>query len=252
MSDSRLTLEFKPDLAEATQRWLAFWDHELLDRPPCVITAPREGAQPVGLPPYLAGAREDFGPVLARVLEHSAAVWWGGEAVPNYVPAFGPDQLAAWLGGELVFPEEDTGTDWVKPCVEDWDSFLPLRLEEDNYWWRRMREFCAALAEGFRGKLIVAHLDLHSNVDTLLALRGGMRLSMDLLDQPEAIDRAMQQVRALYRPVYEAVLELPALALDLDLPTDLAAFVRQAPDDPLAQYCLAHARESFLNQAPSA
>ena len=48
------------------------------------------------------------------------------------------------------------------------------------------------------------------------------------------------------------VLELPALALDLDLPADLAAFVRQAPDDPLAQYCLAHARESFLNEAPSA
>ena len=41
------------------------------------------------------------------------------------------------------------------------------------------------------------------------------------------------------------VLELAALALDLDLPADLAAFVRQAPDDPLAQYCLARARESF-------
>lgn len=42
-----------------------------------------------------------------------------------------------------------------------------------------------------------------------------------------------------------AILELSALALDLDLPADLAVFVRQAPDDPLAQYCLAHARETF-------
>lgn len=41
------------------------------------------------------------------------------------------------------------------------------------------------------------------------------------------------------------VLSLPALALDLDLPADLAVFVRQASDDPLAQYCLAHAREGF-------
>jgi 2-phospho-L-lactate guanylyltransferase len=42
------------------------------------------------------------------------------------------------------------------------------------------------------------------------------------------------------------VLRLPALGLDLDLPGDLAVFVQEAPDDPLAQFCLAHAQESFV------
>jgi 2-phospho-L-lactate guanylyltransferase len=43
-----------------------------------------------------------------------------------------------------------------------------------------------------------------------------------------------------------AVLRLPDLALDLDLPADLAVFAEESPDDPLARFCLSHARESFL------
>ncbi len=42
------------------------------------------------------------------------------------------------------------------------------------------------------------------------------------------------------------VLDLPDLALDLDLPADLAVFVREAPKDPLARYCLEHTQESFV------
>lgn len=41
------------------------------------------------------------------------------------------------------------------------------------------------------------------------------------------------------------VLDLPALTLDLDLPVDLAVFIREAPDHPLARFCLAEAQEDF-------
>jgi 2-phospho-L-lactate guanylyltransferase (CobY/MobA/RfbA family) len=43
-----------------------------------------------------------------------------------------------------------------------------------------------------------------------------------------------------------AVLRLPDLALDLDLPADLAVFAEESPEDPLARFCLARARESFV------
>ncbi len=42
------------------------------------------------------------------------------------------------------------------------------------------------------------------------------------------------------------VLELPALELDLDLPSDLATFVQEAPEDPLARFCVEHAQERFI------
>jgi hypothetical protein len=201
------SLEFKPDFEEAQRRWLAFWEQELVDRPCCVVRAPKDGVEQVGGPPYMAGAREDFGPIIERVLASCACIYWAGEAIPAYTPSFGPDQMSAWLGAELHFPETDTGTDWVLPCIEDWDAALPFRLNPENYWWRRFLDFCQALGEACRGKVIVSHVDLHSNVDTLLAMRGGQRLCTDMMDIPETIDRAMASVRPLFAPIYDAVYE---------------------------------------------
>ena len=200
------TLAFKPDFAEAQKRWLAFWNRELLDRPCCCIRAPRDGvtAVPPG-PPYMAGALEDFGPVIDRILANAAGVWWGGEAMPAYTPSFGPDMFAAWLGANLEFDARKFGTSWVVACVDDWERWLPLRLDPNNRWWRRMLDFCAALAKGLEGKMLISHLDLHSNMDALSALRTPAQLCMDLLDIPATIDRAMRDARALYQPVYEGL-----------------------------------------------
>ena len=199
-------LELKPDFVEARARWEAFWNHEIIDRPCCVIRAPLNDGQQLPLwPPYMAGARENLHAVAEQVLEAASAIWYGGEAIPCYTPSFGPDMFAAWLGAELEFPEENFGTSWAVPCIDDWETALPLKLREDNYWWQRMLEFCRVLAEVFRGKMLVAHLDLHSNMDALLALRGGDKLCIDLIETPELIDRAMADVRALYRPIYNAL-----------------------------------------------
>lgn len=200
------TLELKPDFTEARERWLAFWEHEILDRPVCAVRAPLHDDRPgAPWPPYMAGAREDLRAVAEQVLAAASDVWWGGEAIPCYTPSFGPDMLAAWLGAELAFPEENYGTSWAVPCIEDWETALPIRLRQDSYWWQRMLEFCRVLAETFRGKMLVAHLDLHSNMDALLAMRGGDRLCTDLVDVPEIIDRAMADVRSLYVPIYDAL-----------------------------------------------
>ena len=200
-------LALKPDLEEATQRWLAFWQQEIIDRPCCMMRAPADGKEPVAGPPYLSGARGDFAPVVEQALAAAEAVWWGGDAVPHYTPSFGPDQFAAWLGAELEFDEEDFGTNWVVACVDDWEDALPLALDPDNFWWTRTLEFLRALAGAFEGRMLVSHLDLHSNMDALSALRSPQQLCMDMVDAPETIDRAMGNVRALYPRIYDALYE---------------------------------------------
>jgi 2-phospho-L-lactate guanylyltransferase len=42
-----------------------------------------------------------------------------------------------------------------------------------------------------------------------------------------------------------AVVDRPGIELDIDLPEDLAIFVREAPDDPLARFARARFQESF-------
>ena len=208
-------MKLKPDLDEAEKRWLAFWDHELIDRPCCMIRAPRAGVEHVGGPAYMAGSFGDFEPVAEQALASAQSVYWGGEAVPSYTPSFGPDMFAAWLGSELVFPEDGAGTSWAKTCVGAWDEALPLTLDSDNYWWRRMLDFCRTLADVFQGEVVVTNLDLHSNMDALLAMRGGMDLCTDFADVPELIDRAMADVRKLYpvidRQLREAGRMTPAM-----------------------------------------
>jgi len=209
----RLSPDLKPDLREAEQRWLAFWEQEIIDRPCCMICAPKEASAPVPpAPPYMAGARGDMAAVADQALAWACSQYWGGEAIPCYTPSFGPDMFAAWLGAELVFPEEETGTSWARPCIEEWESALPLALNPANYWWRRMLDFCAVLAERFAGKMLVTHVDLHSNLDALLALRGGERLCLDMMDRPETIDRAMRDVRSLYRPIDQGLRQAGRMA----------------------------------------
>ncbi|NUQ70086.1 MAG: hypothetical protein HUU17_04625 [Chthonomonadales bacterium] len=199
-----ITLSYKPDLEEATRRWLAFWEHDLIDRPPCVVRAPLDEAAPsVAWPPYMAEAHGDMEATARQIVEASASIWYGGEAIPAHTPSFGPDMMAAWFGAPLVFQEY--GTSWAETCVDDWDEALPLAVDPENYWWQRMLRFCRVLSDAARGKMLVAHLDLHSNCDTLLALRNGDRLCLDLIDRPEIIDRAMADVRSQYVPIYQAL-----------------------------------------------
>lgn len=77
-----------------------------------------------------------------------------------------------------------------------------------------------------------------------------------LVDRPEvfpfAFGGALGQgslethlTQALGTELSPVVLRLPALALDLDLPVDLAVFIRENPDHPLAHFCLRETQEDF-------
>ncbi len=73
------TLEFKPDLEDAQKHWLAFWAQEIIDRPCCSIRSPKDGVEGVGGPPYMAGAREDFGPIVEQAIASVACINWAGD-----------------------------------------------------------------------------------------------------------------------------------------------------------------------------
>ncbi|MFQ6096173.1 MAG: hypothetical protein ACE5O2_00495, partial [Armatimonadota bacterium] len=199
-------LAFKPDFEDAQRRWAAFWAQELIDRPCIAIKCRRDGAEPLAAPPYTAGAREELGPVVEQALTYAESICWGGEAMPLYVPSFGPDQFGAFLGADLKWAEEDEHrTNWAVPFVQRWEDALPLRLDPENRWWRRMVEFMQALGRAAEGKMLISHIDLHSNMDALAAVRLPGPLCEDLYDCPELIDRAMADVRALYPAVYDAL-----------------------------------------------
>lgn len=200
-----LPLEFKPNFHEAVQRMEAFWAGEIIDRPACGVTAPLPDHTPIPGTFYMEAAFDDTEKVIERAVHNAAATYWGGEAMPAYCPSFGPDMFAAWLGADLALATGDDQhrTSWVVPFVEDWEQAFPLRLDEQGKWWQKMVDFMTRLSDVCTGKMLVSHVDMHSNMDALSAIRDNARLCMDLYDVPELIDEAMRQVRPLFREVYD-------------------------------------------------
>ncbi len=199
-----MELLYKPDFEEAARRWQAFWAGELLDRPPAVIKVRRPGSPERPSIPQIVGLDGDFIGPLDTFEAWAETVYFAGEALPCFVPSFGPDQYAGFLGCEIVTAEASGDTSWVKPCIEDWDEFLPVELDTDNRYLRRMLDFYDVITERAAGKFLVGTLDAHGGMDALAAACGYQQILMDMVDRPEVIDVAAQQVRKLNPQIFEA------------------------------------------------
>ena len=199
-----MNLLYRSDCEEGLRRWEAFWHSELLDRPPTMITVRREGAPERPAKRQLSGLDGDFAGALDKFEEWVETIHFVGEALPEFRPGLGPDQFAAFMGGEIQFSEEHD-TSWVLPSVDDWAEIMPLRIDPENQSWQHVLAFSEAAGRRAAGKFLVTGLDMHSNLDALAALRGYQQFCFDMIDQPQLVDRLVAQVIALYEPIHDGV-----------------------------------------------
>jgi hypothetical protein len=202
-------LMYKPDLDEANKRWEAFYAGEMIDRPVISITAPKTGFEKDYVSPpgstYYERAHGDFDELIDRAESAIKKTFYGGEAMPVFWLDFSPDEIALYLGAELEFSKDSGDTSWSKPIVEDWAKALPLRIDDNNPYWQRKLAFYKRAADRLRGKTLLAPLDLHTNLDLISAIRAPQRLCIDLIEQPEMIDRAMDDARAIFRKMWTSM-----------------------------------------------
>lgn len=195
-------------LARALQRNEAFWKGELEEGPLMWVTAPEAKA----LPPVPEPGSEDelwtnVDYVMAATGRALAATHYAGDALPVYCPWLGPDQFAAWLGADLELrPRQNTS--WCKPFVRDWAEHPQLRIEPDNHWWRLYLQLLCESVRAGEGKWVTGYPDLHTGIDALSAIRGPEDLATDLVNEPDAIHRAMRQMTDLWKFVVDTASEI--------------------------------------------
>ena len=192
-------LKYKPDFEHAQRYWDAFWDGDIIDRPCTAVWAQKSqstvsapGTQPVDI--------TDFSALWNRMDEYLETHVFLGEAIPGFRPGFGPDQFAGFLGSPLKM-SSGGDTSWSEKIVTDWNSFLPLKIDEQNACWHNMTEFHNAAERYTEGKCLLYNIDMHSNIDALEGLRGAQNLLFDIIDRPQTIAEAMRQVQPLYDKV---------------------------------------------------
>lgn len=193
--------KYKPDFEQAQKYCDAFWVHELIDRP-CTMVFAQKTKEFVPMS-RLQAVDDDFGVSFLAAGKYLEGTAFLGEAMPGFRPGFGPDQMAAFLGMPLKINPESRDTSWTEKIVENWKDFMPLRLDENNATWQRMKEFHRAGESFCKDKCQLLNIDLHSNIDCLEAMRGAEKLLFDLIDQPQIVDELVKQVRPVYKQIYD-------------------------------------------------
>ena len=208
--------ELKPDFEQVLDRFEAWWDGQIVDRPLTSISFPRPEEDCVPLP-----AKRPWQDLRERWMDTEYTVATAeatlcnrvhfADALPVAWPNLGPEIFSAFYGCEMVYEET---TAWSTPILEDWsaESVDAMRLDEDNFYFRKILEIGDALIDAGRDKFLVGHTDLHGGGDAIAALRDPQALLIDSIERPDAIKKLADRIRADFLKVYDLYHERLAAA----------------------------------------
>lgn len=194
-------MRYKEDWDRALERHKAWWEREIIDRVCISVTAPREEPSFPEPPATLTKKWTDIEYVLTCAEERIKCTYFGGDALPLFLPNLGPDVFSAFFGCPLTFAEN---TSWVSPIIRDWDEDIPkVRFDEGNHWWKLAKALTAAAVEWGRDKFFVELIDMHTGGDAISAMRGPQNLCMDLVERPDKVKELMERIKPITYHVYE-------------------------------------------------
>lgn len=196
-----MELEWKRDFDRAARRWDAFWRGENVG-PQVGAIVPRPGTTPVEKPPYAAGWDGDFAPVIEQLLRWGETHEFLGDAIPWFYAEFTADHSAVLMGAGLEYEKDGHGNGWTTPVIRDIRE-ADIRVRRDTMWYERTVRFFEELRKACDGKLLIAAPTLSGGLDNLASLRGTEALLVDLVEHPEAVKRALEQVDRAFAELLE-------------------------------------------------
>ena len=198
-----MELSYKPDFDRTLARFEAFWNREIIDRPPVSISLPKEPspAPPAGREyPDQESRWLDIDERVERADRELAGIDFMYDSIPVAWPNLGPGVFSAWCGCEYEFGAD---TAWTKPAITDWErDFERTRLDFTHPLFKKTVEFTQKLLERGKGKFIVGLTDFHPGGDHLASLRSPAELAMDMLENPDRVKSALRRSLPEYFAAY--------------------------------------------------
>jgi 5-methyltetrahydrofolate--homocysteine methyltransferase len=108
--------------------------------------------------------------------------------------------MAAFLGSRVSWTPDTT---WFWP-LENVHSLSDIHLAYDaaNPWWVRVQAITRCAVERWGDRVLVGMTDLGGNLDILAGLRGSEALLMDVVEDPENVNRLVSEITALWIRYY--------------------------------------------------
>lgn len=215
-------MHYKDDWPQARERFLAFWDGEIVDRCCIAVQAPRHGShyvrpEPPQSPDELSRWWLDPEDNLERMVAQFEGTYYGGEAYPATTMCLGASVMAAFFGSTAELRPE---TVWYHPVIEDWES---TRLSFDKAadpLYRVTIEATRYYAQESRGRYLVSLPELGSASDDLSLMRGMQPLVLDMIQQPEPIRAALALLADTWVELNEELYAIAAEANDGGCPIE--------------------------------
>ncbi|MCS6829450.1 MAG: hypothetical protein RMM08_10770 [Armatimonadota bacterium] len=198
-------LQWKPDFGKTVERFEAWWQGEIVDRPPVTlhVTPARPYQGPVKEHSSLRERWMDVEYVVDSTIAWMQCQHYAGDSFPIFWPNLGPEITATLFGCELEFSEN---TSWSKPVVheaDDWYRVLQMEPDFGNPYWQTIERLTDYAIERCEGRYIVGITDLHGNYDILAALRDPQALCVDMMDCPELVMQAGRHVTKAFVQSFE-------------------------------------------------
>lgn len=184
-------LEFKKDMKRSLERVYAWYNGELLDRPPVRFSRHNEAFECFDDSgrnwPSLKDRWFDVEYQLEKTVSEMERKSFLGETFPVFWPNLGPNVIAAAYGCPYIFGEV---TAWAEPLVEDMNDgcCLPV-FDWQSEYIKKLDEMTDAAVDFAQDRFLVGYTDLHSGMDLCAALRGTQNLLMDIYENPEMIHK---------------------------------------------------------------
>jgi hypothetical protein len=196
-------LQHKSDFEKAMQRLEAWWECQIIDRPPVTIHV-RPQSRPRLPDKHHATLRDrwfDAEHKLDRMEASLDGAVFLAECFPKFDPGLGPEQCACVFGCELQFSET---TSWSIPVAASCREILSMQPDLDNVYWNSLRQQTDLSLQRGAGRWVTALPDLHTNADLPAALRDPQALCLDLIDDPPSVRAACDYVtEAAYQLMYD-------------------------------------------------
>lgn len=205
------SLAWKPDFARTLERFEAWWQCEVVDRPPITLWIKPSAPDPVPMKQH-ASLRERWLDVEFAVdsaiaqMQHTVYL---ADNFPRFVPNVGPELSATPFGCELEFSES---TSWASPIIHDaadWARVPKLPLNFANVYWQTIERATDLAIERSEGRFIVGIADLHGSFDILASLRDPQMLCLDVIDCPDllgpAARRAADAMGEMFDRLYQKI-----------------------------------------------
>lgn len=200
-----IELESKPDFMASMERIYAWYEGEIIDRPPVRFSSHNADFEEPLQDELLRWATlED------RWFDHEFQVdafirsiegkSFHGETFPVLWPNLGPNVFAAFYGAPLEFGEV---TSWAEPIISTYEKIKDLKLDWSSPYFRKIEEITHHALERCQGRFIVGYTDLHPGLDCAAALRGTEPLCMDLMDCPDEVKKLIDACIRDFQSVYD-------------------------------------------------